>query len=301
MTDIPEYRNFKKIESINKGSSCDIKFYVETFNEEKLLLRIADAGEYKRKKTIVDLTGHEALRSIPMQKTVGFGFCDNGRSVYHLLTWCDGENAEEVLPFLSDPERYSLGVKSGEILRKIHAIPAPDLTNEWQEKYDYELQARKNLVFSTGIEVSGAAKVFGYYDNNKHLLKGRPQCFHHGDYHIGNFVISDKKDLSVIDWELMAYGNFADPWEEFGSLAVRKFFPFFAVGQLHGYFGGEPPEEFWNIFALYFSVGALMNVGWTNEKNRAELENSIKAVGDVLLWFDGMRSSVPAWYFKKSS
>ncbi len=41
-----------------------------------------------------------------------------GKSVYSLLTWCDGEDAEAILPRLTETEQYLLGIKSGEILRK---------------------------------------------------------------------------------------------------------------------------------------------------------------------------------------
>lgn len=41
---------------------------------------------------------------------------------YILESWIDGEDAEAVLPMLSETEQYVLGLKSGEILRKIQSM-----------------------------------------------------------------------------------------------------------------------------------------------------------------------------------
>ncbi|MDR1560464.1 MAG: phosphotransferase [Clostridiales bacterium] len=63
---------------------------------------------------------------VPAPRHVDFGVCNGGKSVYQLLTWVDGEDAETVLPLLTETEQYVLGVRAGEILRKIHSFPAPD-------------------------------------------------------------------------------------------------------------------------------------------------------------------------------
>lgn len=41
--------------------------------------------------------------------------------------------------------------------------------------------------------------LFIEYINNRHLLKGRPNTFQHGDYHIGNMMINKNHELVVID------------------------------------------------------------------------------------------------------
>ena len=49
MQDIKDYNTFKKIEPVNKGWSSDKKYYIETDDDRKLLLRVADISEYDRK------------------------------------------------------------------------------------------------------------------------------------------------------------------------------------------------------------------------------------------------------------
>lgn len=125
MQDIKGYCTFKKIEPVNKGWSNDKKYYIETLAGKKLLLRVADISEYAAKKTEFENMKQVAALDVPMSKPLDFGTCDNGKSVYSLLTWCDGEDAESVLPKYSEIEQYMLGFESGKILRVIHSIPAP--------------------------------------------------------------------------------------------------------------------------------------------------------------------------------
>ncbi|MBQ2891834.1 MAG: phosphotransferase [Bacilli bacterium] len=46
-----------------------------------------------------------------------------------------------------------------------------------------------------------------YINNNRHLLKGRPNTLQHGDYHIGNIMINKNQELVVIDFDRDDYGD----------------------------------------------------------------------------------------------
>lgn len=50
MQDIKDYHIFTKIESVNKGWSSDRKYYIETADDRRLLLRVEDISEYDRKR-----------------------------------------------------------------------------------------------------------------------------------------------------------------------------------------------------------------------------------------------------------
>ena len=57
-----------------------------------------------------------AFLDIPMCRPVEMGRCEEG--VYILQTWIDGKDAEDVVPCLTDPEQYALGIEAGRILKK---------------------------------------------------------------------------------------------------------------------------------------------------------------------------------------
>ncbi|MFD2115396.1 aminoglycoside phosphotransferase family protein [Paenibacillus yanchengensis] len=215
IVDIMDDKTFVKVEQIDKGWSNDKKYYIETIDGRKLLLRVANISEYSRKKVEFELMQQVVTLGVAMSEPLDFGICHNGESVYSLFTWCDGEDAEVVIPHLSETEQYVLGVRSGEILREIHSIPAPKEQEEWSSSFNRKTNNKIEKYNACGISFDGDDKIISYIESNRHLLRGRPQCFQHGDYHTGNMVISSDNALSIIDFNRLDYG---DPWEEFNRI-----------------------------------------------------------------------------------
>lgn len=294
-SDIKGYERFRKIEPLNRGLSSDTKFYVEAADGTRLLLRVSDIAERDRKLAEFKTMQRVYKLGVLMPRPVDFGVCNEGKSVYKLLSWIDGENAEKALPALTDKEQYALGVKAGEALRKIHSIPAPDHLENWLTRYTSEIDGQLEWFPRCGIEIEGSDCILQYYADTKRLLMNRPQCLQHGDFHNENLLISGR-DVYVIDWETDDFGHFADPWVDFAGIGNADVVPGFTSGQLHGYFGGEPPVDFWRVFALYLSVGALLTLVWAYYRQRDCLAYGIKHANEISEWFDHMRNPVPSWY-----
>ncbi|MFT3950406.1 MAG: GrpB family protein [Oscillospiraceae bacterium] len=286
-------RKFTRIEPITKGMSGDKKFFAEA-TDGKYLLRVSEMSEYDRKRAEFKLVEKMAALTIPMPQPVAFGKCDNGNCVYTLLTWIDGREVEEVLPTLSEAEQYALGTKSGEILRRIHAIPAPENSADWAERYFAVIDERLNAFRAEGVPFDGDNLILDFLESNRFLLNGRPQLRHHGDYHEGNMIISDGGTLSVIDWHMVDFDNFGDPWYEFNRIVVA--FPAFASGQINGYFHNVPPTEFWKLLAYYLSASAITSIVWSKYFAPERLAEILRLNEDVLRWFDNMKNFVPTWY-----
>lgn len=213
--------------------------------------------------------------------------------VYSLHSWIDGEDLEKVLPLLSETEQYVLGLKSGEILRKIHTIPAPEPQEEWETRFSRKTDLKIKKYHECGLRFEGDNYILNYIEKNRHLLKNRPQCFQHGDYHVGNMMLETSK-LKIIDFDRYDFG---DPWEEFNrtvwSVAAS---PHFATGQLRGYFGAEPPLEFFRLLAFYIASNTWSSIYWAIPFGQADIDTMMKQSQDVLRWFDNMQSPVPTWY-----
>lgn len=296
--DIKDCGTFKTIESINKGWSDDKKYYIETAENERLLLRITDIAEYCKKKNEYEIIKLLAERKAPVSQPVDFGVCDNGKSVYTTFIWCDGEDAENLLPKLTEGEQYALGVKSGEILKEIHSIPAPAEQEEWGIRFNRKADSKIRLYQDCAVKIEHDDKIIRYIEENRHLLEGREQCFQHGDYHVGNMIISPQKELFVIDFNRSDYG---DPWEEFNRIVwSAAASPHFATGQLHGYFNGTPPMEFFSLLAFYISSNMLSSIPWAVAYGEQDLNIMKNQAKDVLKWFDGMDNPVPTWYLSNS-
>ena len=202
-----------------------------------------------------------------MCKPIEFGTCEDG--VYILESWIDGEDAEEAIPMLPETEQYVLGLKSGEILRKIHFLPAPDTQEEWATRFNRKTNIKIQKYHECGLRFEGDDRVIEYIENNHHLLENRPQSFQHGDYHIGNIML-EKGELRIIDFDRFDFG---DPWEEFNRIVwYAAVSPHFASGQLRGYFGGEPPIEFFRLLAFYIASNTLSSIYWAIPFGQGEID-----------------------------
>ena len=297
--DIPGY-NFSKIEQLRKGVSLN-KYCVETTDGTRFVLDIDDVSEYEQRRKVFDNMNLAAAQGVPMCRPVDLGVCNDGKSIYQMMTWCEGNDLAGELPKLSEAKQYAVGIKAGEILRRLHSVPAPDGLENWYVKYHDIYVDRMWLSLTCDVKIENHMEIIWYFMNNKHLMKHRPQTLRHGDYHTGNLMVTDNLDLYVIDWNLMEYGNnYADPWEEFNRICHQDVLPHYTTGLIRGYFGGEPPAEFWDLFALYVSATSLMLVTWAFYivKEKECQDGCIQTAKNVLYWFDNMKNPVPNWYLK---
>jgi len=291
MADILGGERFVAAKLIDKGWSEDVKYYVAKTDGTKHLLRISPIERYEARKALFDMLEQVAALDIPMCLPIEFGTCADG--VYSLQSWIDGEDLETVLPLLTETEQYALGVKSGEILRKMHTIPAPDTQEEWASRFNRKtnIKIQKHRECGTGFE--GDNYVIDYLEKNRRLLENRPQCFRHGDYHVGNMMI-ENGELKIIDFDRYDFG---DPWEEFNRIVwSADASPYFATGQLCGYFGGEPPIEFFKLLAFYIASNTMSSIYWAIPFGQSDLDTMMKQSQDVLAWFSNMQNPIPTWY-----
>ena len=236
--DIPHFADFVKIKHITKGFSDDKKYYVETRGGNRMLLRIADISEFDRHEKLYNTIKLVAAEGVPTGKPVDIGICNDGKNVYHLVTWCDGEDFFPIVNTLDDKTLYSVGSRAGEILRLIHSVPEKEGSREWHKFY----AEKSELIFKEvrDMQIEGIEHIIRFFNENKHLAAERPSCLCHCDYHFHNFIIRDKKNLFVLDWEMFDY---CDPWYDFQGLNNSKPEPYYATGIIRGYFDGEPPES----------------------------------------------------------
>ena len=294
MQDIVGYATFTKLEPITKGWSGEKKYYVETCRGERLLLRLAPASELGRKQLEFALLEQAFSLGVSMAKPLQVGLCQEGESAYSLFTWCEGEDAEVILPTLAKEEQYRIGLRSGEMLRLLHSIPAPPGIPSWEERFNTKVDRKIEIYQACELTFRGDGEVLAYVGENRNLLQGRPQSFQHGDYHVGNMVMTPAGNLSIIDFNRFDFG---DPWEEFNRIVFSAATsPDFARGQIDGYFGGKPPQQFFQLLAFYIGTNTLSGLPWALSFGEEEIETMKNQAEDVLAWFDGMKNPVPSWY-----
>ena len=289
-------RRFTKIEPVRKGWSSDKKYYAETADKEQFLIRTADISQYEHKKTEFENMKKAAASGIPMQQPAGFGVCSDGTAVFLLLTWIDGEDAEKILPLLPEREQYVLGIKAGEILKQIQTAEVLPPSDDWFIRYGAKIDSYIQNYRDCGLSFEGDELLTAYIEQTRHAMKNRPMCLTHDDYHPGNMILTKEHELFVIDFQRL---RTAEPFHAMSGLVFSgKYSPHFASGQIRGYFGGEPSENFWELLKLYFACIAVNALPWSVPFGQDETDFAYMQITDVLAWYDNMKAPVPAWYLK---
>ncbi len=274
---------------IDKGWSGDKKYLAVTKDGEKFLYRVSSKETYPVKKAEFEMMKMLQPLDLPMCLPVEFG--ENEDGVYSVQTWIEGRDAEEIVPMLPEKTQYRLGCESGEILKKIHSIPAPDTQEDWEARFNRKMDRKIEGYLNCPIKAEGGEHFIEYINTHRHLIKNRPQTFQHGDYHIGNMMIGDKGRIYVIDFNRFDFG---DPWEEFNRIVwCAQKAPAFASGMLDGYFDGSVPKVFFETLALYISSNALSSVYWAVPFGEKEISVMLNQVKDILSWYDNMTNVIP--------
>lgn len=298
MTDIKGYDSFVKIEPINKGLSGDKKYYIETDDGQRMLLRVSDISELDRKKAEYGMMERVYALGVLTSKPLGFGLCDGGKSCYSLSGWLDGEDAEVLLPRIPETEQYVLGLKAGEMLKKIHTLNAPENAEPWNDWFYRKVQGRIDFYNANAIKSENGDILVRYLQENSDLLNNRPQTFNHGDFNISNMMIMSDCEIGVIDFNFYNKDH-GDPWWEFNSIPWgTEPSAYFYTGLINGYFNGEPPREFFDILSYYLAYDALAAVCDTSIYEQGEPEEGIRHMENILNWLDNMKNNVPVWYLK---
>ena len=276
---------------IEKGWSGDQKYCAVTADGTKYLLRVTPAARSANREHMFRMQQQVDALGVPICRPIAFGYCNEG--VYTVQSWIEGVDAEAVLPGLSADRQYALGVESGQILRKIHTLPAPDDQPAWDARFNAKIDRKISMYETCPIHFDGAEALLGYIAENRHLLRGRPQCYQHGDYHVGNMMLENGR-LVIIDFDRFDFG---DPWEEFNRIVwCAQSAPAFAAGMVDGYFPDGVPELFWRLLALYISSNMLSSVPWAIPYGQKEIDVMLRQAQDMLGWYDHMRQVVPSWY-----
>jgi aminoglycoside phosphotransferase (APT) family kinase protein len=244
---------------IHKGWSIDQKYCVTTEDGQKYLLRISPIDRLERKKREFEQMGQVAKLDIPMCLPLEFGTCEEG--AYSIQSWVEGVDAKDIVIDMDAAEQYRYGWDAGHILARIHTIYAPADVPAWETRFNAKIDRYIALYEACELKYEGNDQAFlDYLANNRHLLVGRPQCYQHGDYHIGNMMIDQNGILTIIDFDRDDYG---DPWEEFNRIVwCAQEAPAFASGMVDGYFNSDVPMEFWKLLALYISSNTLGYPFW---------------------------------------
>jgi serine/threonine-protein kinase len=93
------------------------------------------------------------------------------------------------------------------------------------------------------------------------------------------------------------FGNFCDLWYDFKTFGENEN-PYFSTGYVRGYFGGEPPQEFWDTLTYYIVTAALTSIVWRKYFKPEELPEALRWNEANAAAIREGRSPLMKWYLK---
>ncbi len=297
--EIKDHQQWRIVEKIDKGWSDDTKYYIETSDHQKLLLRVSGRDHDALKKSEFEMMCKCSGLGFTMSEPISFGVCNQNQNVYLLLTWIDGEDLETALPKLKEDAQYALGREAGCILRKIHRLKVPDdQIPAYTKIHKKKKQLQKYL--ESDVRIPGDEAVITFIQDNLELIGSEPPAYLHGDFHPGNLILTPKGELGVIDFNRWEIG---DPYEEFSKLesfgsAVSTSF---CQGQIDAYFGDcDPSDDFRKILAVYVAHASLYSVKWAERFGQTDIDKMIEIGKKSWAHYDHFRNCIPDWYHSRT-
>lgn len=294
--EIVGYDKWLKIEKINRGWSDDTKYYIETEDKQKLILRTSDIRQYEVKRKEYEIICKYAGLGFNMSEPVSFGVCNGNRNVYMLLSWIEGEDLELELPKLNQDQQYSLGREAGTILKKIHQLRVPDEEIPQGTKIPKKMEQIRRYKDSD-VRVAGDEVVLKFLEDNLEKIWKKPPVYQHGDFHPGNLILTPEGNIGVIDFNRWEIG---DPYEEFyklESFGTNVSIPY-CIGQMDSYFDDEIPDDFWEILAVYVAHASLYSIKWAEKFGQKDIDHMIEIYKKSIAHYDNFNQPVPSWYRK---
>lgn len=288
--------HIRRIQTIQKGFSIDGKYflYVDT-DVPILVLRTATLEQWEKKKREFDTVCRVYRNGVKTSQPIEFGTIESLNVCYMILSYVDGEDASEILPSLTSDEQYKIGINAGSELRLMHQLEAPSGMETWAKrrtaKYRRQLAEYKNC----GVTLSQSEAVIAFIEDHLKLMNNRPNRLLHDDFHPGNLLIRDKCYSGAIDYNRYDWG---DPFHDFLKIAYfsRQVSTPFSIGQIHGYFAENVPEQFWSLYSLYTALNIIPTITWTQQVVPDQLESMMDRIQVVLDDHANFEHIIPVWY-----
>lgn len=288
----PETAHWRKVLPVRGGYGSDRKYEVWTRSGEHLLLRVADERETRRKYAEFAFIQRCQALGFPMPRPVDCGL--HAGKVYELLTWVEGEPLTQELIGMPEQEQYRLGQEAGRALAAIHSVL---LEPGERREADGEVEARKRMVFrylASRHRMAGDDATVMFVA--KHVAYPKRLAGLHGDFHIGNLLLTAGGKLAVMDFDRRQVG---DRWQDFQraqTFSVPRSTAF-VNGQIHAYFMGDPPQEFWEAFAYEAAYGAIRQIVWVESLGANAIEQMQMSYARAARDFRGFTPcEPPRWY-----
>lgn len=134
-----------------------------------------------------------------------------------------------------------------------------------------------------------------FVKHNIEKINSLSPVYKHGDYHVGNLVLTPLNKIGVIDFNRWEYGDRYEEFYKIQGFDVEVSIPF-SIGKIHGYFGGEPSLEFWSMLAIYVAYSSLYSIVWAEKFGEDDINGMRKRCITAFNDYNKFKTVIPNWY-----
>ncbi|WP_114570884.1 phosphotransferase family protein [Exiguobacterium flavidum] len=284
--------NEQSADVIEGGFSDDVKFLV-TIGDERYLVRRSDKSVLLRKEQEFKML--RRLESLGVEAPKAYELHVDGRHVYLVLSYLEGEDGTRFLPKIAKNRQYALGQDAGRWLAQLHRATLSDDHPDWSSVIESKWRRYLERYDSCGVTFSGEEEVRTFIEANLDILAGRQTVLQHDDFHPSNMIFSGETFVGAIDFERYDFG---DPLFEFTKVSlftVETSIPF-AQGQISSYLEWRDEPEFFRFYSLYTAMMLHMCVPWAVEATPTLVDEMVARVERIVDEHDHFRSYKPSWW-----
>ncbi|MBN1433093.1 MAG: aminoglycoside phosphotransferase family protein [Methanomicrobiaceae archaeon] len=297
--------DFDRAERIEKGFSFEEKYLLSGTGEKRYIARISPAvgeEEILRKRTEFEVIRNLRAFSTLVPEAYSFGVSCDGGSCYMVLEYIEGSDLEDELPSLSEEEQYELGLQAGRELLNLHRLDAPVLPAPWHERYSLKYARKCQRFDEWGIDPGriDIGQLSRFISGNEHHMKCRRETFQHDDFHPANLIVNGGRLAGIIDFNRHDWGDQVHDFVKIAYFSSAISVPF-SAGQIDGYSGGKPGDEFWKKYSLYAAMMLIQDMVWghwyTEQTGSGDqVEQMRERTTRVWSDHDCFRDEIPGWY-----
>lgn len=212
----------------------------------------------------------------PLEK-YHYGIMPDINKSYKIFEYRDEISLAKFLNKSDSKAKYQIGIKFGQVLKKIHSIPVKNIkTDYWYNN----VQTKVNLLlYRHGLQDEANDRdyiLIDYLNENMYLTKNTSTNILYTNLNDKNIRIYDDDQIDIRGLKELEYGDGISDFVEINKIAINH--PDFAKGVLDSYYDFKPiPRKLYRLlsfYQVYEILKSLVNIrsGEDSYLNQEEIE-----------------------------
>lgn len=282
-----ELDNIKKLTEISSN-----KFKIDV-NDSTYVIGLYPIEDFENLKKENEINNY--LRSIDINPLdlYEIGIMPDLNKSYKVFEYRNEISLKDYISKYRNEDVYNIGLKFGEILKKIHMKKInSNLDYDWHKKVETKINL---LLYRQGLSKNAGINdyiLIDYLQNNSYICQNTSSNILYEGLNDKNIRIYDKDKIDIRGLKDLNVGDGISDFVNINKIAIKS--PEFAKGVLEAYHEGEQvSRKFFRLLSLYQAYYLLESLVDIREKKQSYLsEDQIRKIIDM---YDNFSTIIPSW------